>query len=135
MSLIKLNYQNAFQVALMGAGIFLLFIPTAKAQPFPDGSTPKFFICSKGLTRFATLVTTKHDINLCGKDGAEATVLALRVRGTRKVVYIPLVSSNDSVYIAQSDDGTTYNLDTDKKLLIIKPQKGRILKEKVVASD
>lgn len=137
MLLIKFNYQHALQLALMGTGSFLLFTPFVKAQPFADGSTPKIFICPKEMTRFATLLTNKHDINICGQEGAKPTVLALRLRNNpqAKVVNIPILSSKNSLYVACSNNGTYYKLNTDNKLLTIQPKKSRVFKEKVVASD
>lgn len=131
----EVNDKWALKLAAVSAGAFLLLTPSAKAQPFPDGSTPKFFICPQGMTRFATLVTTKHDLNLCGQEGGEATLLALRQRGTRKVTTIPLSNSTDTVYKARSGDGTIYTLDTKQKVLSIQLKNNRISREKVVASD
>lgn len=131
----RFNYKQVLNLAFISVGFVLFITPAANSQPFPNGSTPKFFICPQGMTRFATLVTTKHDLNLCGQEGEEATVLALRIRGKRQVVTVPILSSQDDVYFAQSANGTAYKLDTNKKLLSIQPKKGRISREKVVASD
>jgi hypothetical protein len=130
-----MNYNRLRQLSLILASSVVLVTPVAIAQPFPDGSTPKFFICPQGMTRFATFVTTKHDINLCGEDSGKESILALRVRGTRKIVTVPIVSNNDIIYVAQSANGTKYTLDTKKRLLSIQPKQGKIIREKVVASD
>ncbi len=137
MSQIKFNYQRALYLALISASTSLIFTPLANAQRFPDGSTPKFFICPKRMTRFATFVTTKHDINICGKEGADPKLLALRLRKNPqdKVINIPILSSQDSLYVACTANGTYYKLYTNKKILTIQPKKGKILEEKVIASD
>jgi hypothetical protein len=132
---VQFNYKQVLNLAFTSVGFVLFLIPAANSQPFPNGSTPKFFICPQGMTRFATLVTTKHDLNLCGQEGKEATLLALRIRGKRQVVTVPILSSQDDVYFAQSANGTAYKLDTNKKFLSIQPKKGKISREKVVASD
>lgn len=87
------------------------------------------------MTRFATLVTTKHDINLCGKEGEDATVLAKRLRGKKNVIIVPIISNKHPVYIARQTNGTVYTLDYDKKSLTIKPKKGKTVSEKIVADD
>lgn len=129
----QLNYKQLLKVALISAGTFILLIPVTSAQT--SGAKPKFFICSKGMERFATIVTTKHDINLCGQPEKQASVLAFRTTGKSQVTTLPLVSSQHPVYSAVTSNGTTYKLDIEQKLLTITPKKGKPSTEKIIGSD
>ncbi|MBW4669340.1 MAG: hypothetical protein KME60_18460 [Cyanomargarita calcarea GSE-NOS-MK-12-04C] len=126
-------YERVLKVALLSMVTFLLLAPVAFAQT--SGTKPKFFICSEGMQRFATIVTTKHDINLCGESGNVASVLAFRSTGQSEITSLPLASNKHPVYSAVASNGTTYKLDTNQKLLTITPKKGKASKEKVVRSD
>jgi hypothetical protein len=126
-------YERVLKVALLSMVTFLLLAPAAIAQT--SGAKPKFFICSEGMQRFATIVTTKHDINLCGESGNVASVLAFRSTGQSEITSLPLASNKHPVYSAVASNGTTYKLDTNQKLLTITPKKGKASKEKVVRSD
>jgi hypothetical protein len=87
------------------------------------------------MERSATIVTTKHDINLCGEAGKEVSILAFRTTGKSRVTRLPLTSSKHPVYSAVASNGTTYKLDTNQKLLTITPKKGKASTEKVIGSD
>ncbi len=126
-------YQRVLKVALLSMATFLLLAPVAIAQT--SGAKPKFFICSEGMERSATFVTTKHDINLCGESGNAASVLAFRNTGQSEITSLLLASSKHPVYSAVASNGTTYKLDTNQKLLTITPKVGKVLKEKIVRSD
>ena len=129
----QFNYQRVLKVALLSLVTFLLLAPAAIAQT--SGAKPKFFICSEGMQRSATIVTTKHDINLCGEPGKEASILAFRSTGQSQITSLPLTSSKHPVYSAVTSNGTIYKLDTNQKLLTITPKEGKASKEKVVRSD
>lgn len=129
----QFNYKQLLKLVFISAGTLVLLIPATNAQT--RGAKPKFFICPKGMERSATIVTTKHDINLCGQPGKKVSVLAFRTTKKSKVTTLPLASSKHPVYSAVTTNGTNYTLDTEKKLLTITPKKGKASKEKVVRSD
>jgi hypothetical protein len=126
-------YQRVLKVVLLSMATFLLLAPVAIAQT--SGAKPKFFICSEGMERSATIVTTKHDINLCGEPGNDASILAFRRTGQSQITNVPLVSNEHPVYSAVASNGTIYKLDTNQKLLTITPKKGKASKEKIILSD
>ncbi len=123
------------RLAFLGIQNFLLLTISVNALTYPDGSTPKFFICPQGMTRFATVVTTKHDLNVCGQELGSATLLALRTRGKRDITNASIVKATSHVYVARSSNGTVYTLDTRRQYLLIQPKNGKTIQEKVVASD
>jgi hypothetical protein len=134
-------YQRVLKVALLSMVTFLLLAPVAIAQALTSqfaqtsGAKPKFFICSEGMERSATIVTTKHDINLCGEPGNGASILAFRSTGQSQITSLPLASNKHPVYSAVASNGTTYKLDINQRLLTITPKEGKASKEKIVRSD
>jgi len=135
MLLIKSTAKGLRQVVFLNTFAILATISTADAFHLRHGLTPKFFICPQGMTLIATLVTTKHDLNLCGKDNSTATFLAVRIRHTHKVVTIPIIRSKQHVYLAKSRKGIYYNLNTQTNLLTITAKNGHVYQEKVIATD
>ncbi|MBD2663904.1 hypothetical protein B6N60_05107 [Richelia sinica FACHB-800] len=131
----KYGYYQSILTGLVNLSCMILFIPAVQAQPYPDGSKPKFFICPVGMTRFATYVTTQHDLNLCGQEDADATVLAMRVRRQQKVLTVDIINNQNEVYTARSANGTVYKLDTKNRVFTIKPKSGKVIIEKIIASD
>jgi hypothetical protein len=127
---LQLTFKYLLNLAVI-AGITTIF----SSEVYAVGATPKFFICPQGMIRFATLVTTKHEINLCGKEGKDPTVLAQRLKGTKKVVNIPIISNKHPLHTAHGNDGTVYTIDYKKLVLTIQPKKGKLLTEKITASD
>jgi outer membrane protein assembly factor BamB len=123
------------KLVILTTTAILSIVSIANALTFADDSARKIFICPKELSRLATIVTTRHDLNLCGKQGGDATLLAVRIRRTQRVVTMPIISSKDHVYIAKSPKGTYYNLNTQTNLLIIQKKNGKVFQEKVVASN
>jgi hypothetical protein len=131
----KITCRKLYQITCVSTVAFLAVSSGANAPIEAIGPTPKFFICPQEMTRYSTVMTTKHDLNLCGKDGGQISLLAVRIHGTHRVVRIPILSSQHPVYVAKSATGIYYTLDTGKKLLTIKAKNGRVSREQVIASD
>lgn len=130
------TYKKLGKIAFLTTLAILSIISIAHAIPFHQStSVPKFFTCPQGMTSFAALATTKHDFNLCGKSAGDMRLLAVRIHRTHKVVTMPIISSKDHVYIAKSPKGTYVYLDTNKNTLTIKKKNGKVMEEKIVASD
>jgi hypothetical protein len=126
----KSKSKSLLSVAFTVANLF-----SFSSEVFAAGATPKFFICPQGMSRFATLVTTKHEINLCGKEGKEPTVLAKRLRGEKDFTTVKIITNKHPLHTARGTDGTVYTIDYKKLVLTIQPKKGKLLTEKIIASD
>ncbi len=136
----KLNLSGKLQLKLQSKLLLSTVFTVAGlsifgSEVFAVGATPKFFICPQGMTRAATLVTTKHEINLCGKEGKEPTVLAKRLRGQKDFTTVRIITNKHPLHTARGSDGTVYTIDYKKLVLTIQPKKGKLLTEKIIASD
>jgi|SRR6476469_2300793 len=151
MKLVKpeINSTQALKLAMVGAGAFLLLVPSVKAVELTNrapkenlalshfiqlAQNPKFFLCPQGKKRILAIETTNYKLNICGFEGIPSHYASVAKNKKQGSIILPLKNYDEQGfrYVAVNGD-TTYTL-TEKQLTISRGNKV-IAREKVIAHD
>jgi hypothetical protein len=134
-SIFKLPLARAWAVFL---GVMSMVITLLLADPSASETIakakPKFFICPPGMVRDATAITETYQVNLCSKQNAEISIVAMRNTKTKQQMNLPISTKDDIIYTAQSKS-YTYQFDFNKGTLTIKSANGKKTVERILSSD
>jgi hypothetical protein len=114
--------------------VIALLLADGSASETIAKAKPKFFICPPGMVRDATAITETYQVNLCSKQNAEISIVAMRNAKTKKQMNLPISTKDDIIYTAQGKS-YTYQFDFNKGTLTIKSANGKKTVERILSSD